>query len=117
MRFEEFKSKIELFNNIDAYISGNKEFPDNISDQYALMTAILMNYDKFDKDQFEKKVLILFDNKLMGMNEEIKALLHFNLLKMYKIKKNVKSVADLIIKTKLGGDITKLLQNYKYLVD
>jgi hypothetical protein len=114
VRFTEFVKKVDMFKDTDNYVDGSKGWPEDVGDQYAVMTAVIAAADKKD---YEKKVMDVLEMKMKGCDEEIRALLVFSMLRLYKRRKNAKNILDLLMKSKHEDKIIGVLNKYRFMVD
>jgi hypothetical protein len=112
-KYTEFQAKVAMFKDVSNYVDGSKEWPKDIGDQFAVMTAILADCDSKD---YEKKINNVLELKMKGANDEIKALLVFSVLRYYKVKKKAKSLFELMNKVKDEKKIDEVLHKYQYIV-
>jgi len=93
--FQEFCKSSEMFDNLDAYISGERSCPDDLGDQWALYTAT-MSYLHREK-KHEDIVFKIFQEKFKNIHAEIKNSLVLDTLRFF-LQKTGKSPLELMAK-------------------
>ena len=115
LQFDEFVKKIEIYQgDIVKFVDGTKSFPEDLADQYAVLTAIVGHLQADTK--YEPLIDKILDMKMTDANEEIKALIVFQSLRTYKKRKGATHLSALLTNKK-SDKILAILRKFDYVVD
>ena len=111
--FEQFVKKVDMFKNVEQYISGKLRMPDDIGDQWAVYAAIMSNLQIEAK--YEDKCFDVFEEKMHGMDPDIQANTILDTIRFYLTKKKA-SLSDVLIKLPAAKKtvLNSLIGKYKY---
>ena len=93
--FNQFVTKVELFRDVDQLISGKRDMPEDIGDQWAVYAAIMSHLTTEAK--YEDKCFEVFEEKMRGMDSDIQCNTQLDVIRFYLTKKKL-SLPDVLIK-------------------
>lgn len=100
--FLQFRKQVEMFKDLDSYLSGKQEPPEELDEQYALATA-LVNKVKGDKD------LVKILKSKIKLNQEVDVFLRLRAITMHRRANNKNNVDTLAAINRLPKDVRKLV--------
>lgn len=116
VKFDEFRKKIELFTDINGFVKGTKPFPSDISDQIAVVTAIVSELDRTPK--YKEMFNDIMEMKTRDADEETLAMMLMMSLKTYAKRTKCANLKQVILQMKDADTRAKIigvLNQYQYL--